>query len=204
VNAGPASFAPQPPLPGLVGKADQALRVLNRIVMTLGGMALVAACCVLSYSVVVRYWLHLPTDWQDETAVFLIVGATFLSTASVQSRRGHVAIDAMATILPETWNRGRMILVDLASAVFCLFFSYKSWTLVQEAVADGQVSSSTWGPPLWIPYSLMASGMTMLTAQILLQLVVGIGSRRSWRERPAIGIAADPGFVGEGRAGEVR
>ena len=204
MNHAEASPGSPRPRSGPLGLVERALRILNRTMMTLGGIALVAACCVLSYSVVVRYWLHLPTDWQDETAVFLIVGATFLSTASVQARRGHVAIDALASVLPEAWNRGRMVLVDLASAVFCIFFAYKSWTLVHEAVADGQVSSSTWGPPLWIPYSLMASGMTLLALQILLQLAVGIGSRRSWSGRPAIGIAADPGFVGERLEGEAR
>jgi hypothetical protein len=31
-----------------------------------------------------------------------------------------------------------------------------------------------WSPPLAIPYSLMASGMTLLCVQILLQIIVPI------------------------------
>jgi TRAP-type C4-dicarboxylate transport system permease small subunit len=52
-----------------------------------------------------------------------------------------------------------------------LFFSWKSWTLLAEAVRDAQTTSSSWGPPLWIPYGLMASGMSLLCLQLLLQLL---------------------------------
>jgi TRAP-type C4-dicarboxylate transport system permease small subunit len=65
----------------------------------------------------------------------------------------------------------RQILVDLASFTFCAFFAWKSWTLLLEALEEGYHSGSTWGPPLWIPYSLMTVGMTLLSVQILLQVV---------------------------------
>jgi hypothetical protein len=32
------------------------------------------------------------------------------------------------------------------------------------------VTSSTWSPPLAIPYGLMAAGMTLLSVQVLLQV----------------------------------
>src|SRR5262249_41213332 len=38
------------------------------------------------------------------------------------------------------------------------------------AIEDNYHSSSTWGPPLWIPYSLMTAGMALLSAQLLLQV----------------------------------
>jgi TRAP-type C4-dicarboxylate transport system permease small subunit len=164
------ALAVEPPAPpGALGVADRALRAANHLVMILGGVALVAASLVLTYSVVVRYVLHIPTDWQDETAVFLIVGAVFLSAAAVQARRGHVGIEAIAALLGPRANRIRLFAVDIMSALFCAFFAWKSFTLLHEAWADDQHSTSTWGPPLWIPYSLMAVGMTLLSAQILLQ-----------------------------------
>ena len=85
-----------------------------------------------------RYFLKVPTDWQDEAAVFLLVGAIFLCGAYVQSHRGHVGIEALAGILPPPVNRVRALLVDLGSLAFCAFFSWKSWTLFHEAVPRGR------------------------------------------------------------------
>ena len=95
-------------------------------------MALLGAAFVLTYSVIVRYFLKFSTDWQDEMSVFLIIGAVFMSAAAIQAGRGHVAI---------------------------------------EAIVENFHSGSTWGPPLWIPYSLMTVGMTLLGMQLLIQIV---------------------------------
>ncbi|OZA84452.1 MAG: TRAP transporter small permease protein, partial [Burkholderiales bacterium 34-67-9] len=43
-----------------------------------------------------------------------------------------------------------------------------------EAWAEGQTTSSSWAPPLWIPYSLMAAGMSLLALQIALQVIAKI------------------------------
>jgi TRAP-type C4-dicarboxylate transport system permease small subunit len=179
--------------PGLLGAVEAAMGALNRVILVLGGLALVAACLVLSYSVVVRYFLKIPTEWQDETAVFLIVGATFLSAAAVQARRGHVAIEALTGLLSPRANAVRLVVADLVSLLFVAFFAWKSWTLLHEAWVGGQTSQSTWGPPLWIPYSLMAVGMTLLGGQLLLQVVEAVlrGPGAAGWANPKVGLGAD-------------
>jgi TRAP-type C4-dicarboxylate transport system permease small subunit len=158
---------------------DRILAAVNYVVVIVSSIALVVASFVLTYSVVTRYFLHLSTDWQDETSVFLIVGAVFMSAAAIQARRGHVAIEAVVGLLSPKVNRVRVLLVDVASLAFCGYFSWKSWTLLHEAVVDNFHSGSTWGPPLWIPYSLMAVGMTLLSIQLLLQIVAELRRRKA-------------------------
>jgi TRAP-type C4-dicarboxylate transport system permease small subunit len=168
-----------PPAPAMAhGPVGRALAFVNRVIVLLSSIALVIASFVLTYSVASRYFLHLSTDWQDELSVFLIVGAVFMSSASIQDRRGHVAIEAIVGLLPAGVNHVRQIMVDGASFVFCAFFAWKSWLLLDEAWTENFHSESTWGPPLWIPYSLMAVGMTLLSLQLLLQVTMPSSRRR--------------------------
>src|SRR5436190_15441598 len=146
--------------------AERSLAAINTIVVRLSSIALVVAAFVLTYSVIVRYFLKISTDWQDETSVFLIVGAVFMSAAAIQAGRGHVAIEAIVGLLPRRVNAIRVVAVDIASLAFCAYFAWKSWLLLLEAWTEGFHSGSTWGPPLWIPYSLMTLGMTLLSVQI--------------------------------------
>jgi TRAP-type C4-dicarboxylate transport system permease small subunit len=159
--------------------ADRILAQINDAIVLLSSIALVVAAFVLTYSVASRYFFHFSTDWQDELSVFLIVGAVFLSSSAVQAQRGHVAIEAVVAILPASANRVRRVLVDVASLVFCAYFSWKSWTLLEEAWTENYHSGSTWGPPLWIPYSLMAVGMTLLSVQLLLQVIGELRGRKA-------------------------
>jgi TRAP-type C4-dicarboxylate transport system permease small subunit len=161
----------------LIAALGRALNFVNRMVIVVCMLALLAAACILTYSVVARYFLKISTDWQDEAAVFLLVGSVFLAGAYVQSYRGHIGIDALASILSVRANRVRMLAIDFASLVFCTFFAWKSWTLLAEAVHDGYTTGSEWGPPLWIPYSTMALGMSLLCLQILLQFFERILAR---------------------------
>ncbi len=155
-----------------VAAVERGLAVCNNIIVVLAAIAMIAACAILSDSVLGRALFHSPNYWQDEAAVFLLVGATFMTSAYVQQQRGHIGIEAFVGLLSPTVNRVRLWLVDLVSFLFCAFFAWKSWTLAHEAWVDGQVSNSMWSPPLAIPYVLMAMGMTLLCVQILLQLVL--------------------------------
>ena len=158
------------------------LDALDRVLVSACALATIAAGLVLTYSIAVRYVLHSSTDWQDEMAVFLLVGATFLSAPYVQSMRGHIAIEAIEGFLPERIERVREIVSDVVCLLFCAFFAWQSWLLLLEAIDDGRVTDSAWAPPLWIPYSLMTAGMSLLTLRLVMQLGQAFGGKRSARK----------------------
>jgi TRAP-type C4-dicarboxylate transport system permease small subunit len=166
-------------LRGGLGAAALWLGRVNNLAAVVSAIAVGIAACVLTWEATARYLFHIPSDWQDEVSVFLLVGATFLSASWVQERRGHVGIQALSTILSPRADGMRRYASDIAALLFCAFFSWKSWTLLHEAVRDGQTSNSAFGAPLWIPYGSMAAGMTLVSLQLLLQVL----SRQALRPR---------------------
>jgi TRAP-type C4-dicarboxylate transport system permease small subunit len=182
-TAGPA--IPDNPV---VAALARVLERFNKLALYVSMAALMLTALIMTYSVVARYFFHVPTDWHDDATVFMLVGVIFLCAAYAQSYRGHIGIEALASILPAGVNAVRLLLVDVISCLFCGFFSWKSWALFHEAWSEGQTTSSTFAPPLWIPYSLMALGMTVLTLQILVQVLARLTDRST---------AADPHTVSD-------
>ena len=159
------------PRRGVLGTVQAGLDGINAVMAVLSAIAIAVAGLVLTWEVAGRYFFSIPSDWQDELSTFLLIGATFASTAWIQARRGHVAIDALSHLLPPGADRVRGILADALSFLFVSFFAWKSITLLMEALADGQTTPSAWGPPLWIPYGCMSVGMVLLAVQLLLQVL---------------------------------
>ncbi len=154
---------------GLAAAAQAGLDAVHTAMAVASALALATAALVLTWEVVGRYFLGIPSIWQDELSIFLLIGATFASAGWTQARRGHVAIDALSHVLPPAVDRVRARLADLLSLVFCTFFAWKSGALALEAWTEGQTTDSAWGPPLWIPYFCMTAGMALLALQLLLQ-----------------------------------
>lgn len=172
-----------PAVPDHVAMAGFSLMLdrFNGLLLKLSMAALIVTSLILTYSVVSRYFFKVPTDWQDEASVFMLVGVTFFCCAYVQSYRGHIGIEALSSLLSPRVNAVRQLIVDVVSLAFCAFFSWKSWAMCHEAWVDGMTTSSTFAPPLWIPYAMMAAGMSILTLQVLVQVLTHITNNRSFR-----------------------
>ena len=151
--------------------AQALLDRVNTLMAFASSLAIAAAGLVLTWEVIGRYFLAIPSDWQDELSTFLLIGATFVSAAWTQARRGHVGIDALAEILSPAVDRARRVLADLLSMLFCGYFTFKSWQMLVEVWTEGHTTPSSWGAPLFVPYSCMALGMGLLTVQLAVQVL---------------------------------
>ena len=176
LETGASSGRPRPD-----GPADRVLDAINRIIVMLSPTALVLAGFVLTYSVVVRYFLRHSTDWQDEMSVFLIARRRLHVGRRPRSRRSAAtsASRAIVGLLPDRVNRTRVVLVDAASLGVLRLFRLE----VGHAAARGagrrlllQLDLGT--AATWISYSLMTVGMILLAAQ-----PSAAGHRRAWWSR---------------------
>ncbi len=167
----PLEGVPMGRTPAALAPLAALLHKVNTLLAAASGIAIGVAACVLTWEATARYLFKIPSDWQDEVSIFLLVGASFLAAGWVQEARGHVGIQALSAVLSPRANAVRRYISDLLTLAFCTFFAWKCWTLLAEAVHDGQTSNSAFGAPLWIPYGAMALGSTVLSLQILLQVL---------------------------------
>src|SRR3569623_3570676 len=83
----------------LVAAVGRVLDVCNNVIVVFAALALIAACIILSYSVLSRALFKAANYWQDEAAEFLLVGATMMTAAYVQQNSGLIGVGAVVGLL---------------------------------------------------------------------------------------------------------
>lgn len=151
-----------------------ALRTFNYWMAILSALLILFATLVLSYEVVTRYFMKVANDWVIELCIYLLIAATFLAAGYTQAERGHVGIEVLDEVMSPRGNRIRRLIGDVLSLVVVAFIARNAWDYMLNAHEQGWATSSTWGPPLWIPYFFMAFGLTTLGLQMLMQIVDNI------------------------------
>ena len=148
-----------------------------------GMLALLAASLVLTSSVVTRYLFKASTDWQDETAVFLLVGATFLCGAFVQSIRGHVGIEALSTLLSQRVDAMRRVASTSSAWPSAPSSRGSRGRCCTRPGSTGRRPRRRGRRRSGFPYLLMALGMTLLALQLVVHLAASVNRARSAMRR---------------------
>ena len=159
------------------------LRCFNRWMAIIAALLIVIATVALVYEVITRYYVQIANDWMIEFCVYLLIAATFLAAAYTQAERGHVGIEVLDEVMSPRWNRIRLMIGDALSAIVVFVVAHNAWHYSWDAYEQGWTTSSTWAPPLWIPYFLMAFGLTTTGLQMIVQILETLAVRDA-HEKP--------------------
>jgi TRAP-type C4-dicarboxylate transport system permease small subunit len=146
----------------------QKIENLNRALYYISSLAIVLSAFILTYEVIVRYVLRVPTIWEIESSIYLTIMATYLGAAYGLKDGAHINIDMITRLLPKGITEKLSLVTSTLSLVFCLLLAWKGWVMWWEATAKGWRSESLWGPPLTIPYFFLPLGMTLLCLQYVI------------------------------------
>lgn len=157
---------------------------VSRITGIAAAAMILVATLVVCHMVFVRYVLNQSTVWQTELAAYLLIAAVFVGSPYVLMTRGHVYVD----LLP-LWSRPRTRMVlavvsFLVSLLFCGLLAWKSWIFWHEAWVKDWTTDTVWGPPLWAVYLSMPVGLTLLSLQLIAEMLAVLTGRE-----PPFGIA---------------
>ncbi|HEY7517005.1 MAG TPA: TRAP transporter small permease [Methylomirabilota bacterium] len=151
-----------------------------RSASTLAGASVLVMVALITYDVLMRYFLNEPQLFVDELASFLQIVVIFGGLAHTFRTGGHVRVDLLTARLPPR-ARAWLRLVGLLASLG--FLAIVMWTTLQSTLTAyryGRVSTvmlyPLWGPMLLIPLGLALLALVMLVA--LVQQVRALGGAR--------------------------
>lgn len=146
----------------------------------LSAAALLAATGVTLHAVITRYFLGLPTVWQMEVTIYLMMIVAFVGAAYGLKHHAHVGVDL---VVEQFRPRGRLVLRTI-TAVLCLavvlVVLWTSFQLWHEAYEGGFRSSTAWRAPLAVVYTILPIGMFLVALQyiaMIIEAVLGLAGK---------------------------
>lgn len=143
---------------------------LSQISGYLAALSILAATLIIVEQVAVRYLFKIPTIWQVETAVYLLIAATFLGAPYGLKENAHINIDLFIVRFSAGARRKLDIVTSVVAMLFCFFLAYRGAVMWWEAFEGNWRSSSLFSVPLVYPYALIPVGMFLTGLQYVVKV----------------------------------
>jgi TRAP-type C4-dicarboxylate transport system permease small subunit len=141
----------------------------SRAAAILAGIGVLVITALITFDVLMRYFLDQPQLFVAEVASFVQVFVVFAALAYTFRAGGHVRVDLVTAHLPPA-VRAWLRVVTLALGV--VFLAVVMWVTAQSALAAyryGRVSAVMLYP-LWIPMALIPLGLGLMAVAMLAAL----------------------------------
>ena len=150
------------------------LKLCNIIAKACGAFAVIAlalAILIIVELVFERYFFQRAITWQNELVTMLLVASTFIGSAYVLSEKAHVSMEWIYDFLSKRNIIRLKIFTSLLSLLFFILLFYYGYLITEEAFVKKYTTGSIWDPPLWVPYSSMLIGATLMILQYIADII---------------------------------
>jgi TRAP-type C4-dicarboxylate transport system permease small subunit len=141
----------------------------SRVAALLAGLGVLVITLLITFDVLMRYFLDRPQLFVDEVASFIQVFVIFAGLAYTFRTGGHVRVDLVTSHLrPPVRAWLRVVTLAIGAAFLVLVM----WVTAQSTLASyryGRVSAVMLYP-LWIPMSLIPLGLGLMAAAMVVAL----------------------------------
>ena len=151
------------PEPGLLSRLCGAIDRVNEWAGLFWGYSIILVTAVVLYEVVARGMFNHPTQWANETTIYLSAMAYLLVGGYALLHRRHVRIDVIYERLSE---RARARLDAFTFIFFLAYMLTLIWAGGNDAWNSFSIGESTgtpWNPPIWpVKLSIPLAGVLLL------------------------------------------
>ena len=159
------------------GKIDRILDGIIKFFGVMAGILFMMMALIVTYNVVMRYFVARPPVWAIETTEYIMVYATFLAAAWVLSVDGHVKIDILVMRLSPRNQYLLSVIVSFlgfgACAVLGWFAVKSTYSLYTREVI--MMKMMPW--PKWILIAPIPLGILLTLVQFKRNLVALLGRK---------------------------
>ncbi|MFG6667618.1 TRAP transporter small permease [Halomonas sp. HNIBRBA4712] len=110
----------------------------------------------------------------SEMAAYLLVGATFLGLAYTFTHHAHIRVTLLISRLPSAVRVWFEVFGLLVALSISLVLGYSLIELVRESIQYSDVSSGFLKLPLWIPQSVLITGVALLCLALIEALIIAL------------------------------
>ena len=151
-----------------------------RFISKLGELAceicLVALALMVFREVVARYVFKSPSVFSVEISEYMMIFIAFLSAGWVLHQDRHVNMTALTDRFSPRIRLYLEIITSTITMAYCSIIIWKSVTTVWMAYNGGYHSASSVNFPLWIAYSFIPLGISILFLQYIVKVGDSISS----------------------------
>lgn len=149
---------------------------LSQSTILISGIAVLVITLLISFDVLMRYFLDQPQLFVDELTSFLLVAVIFFGTGPTFQKGGHIQVDLLTSRLSSR-TQDRMRIITLAIGIILLVvITYETWISTAVAFRLGRVSAVMLYP-LWIAMAFVPLGLILMVLFMVVRLAKVIGGK---------------------------
>jgi TRAP-type transport system small permease protein len=152
------------------GPKNMGLGQFSEWITLITGLGVLAITLMVSFDVLMRYFLDEPQLFIDELTSFILVGVIFLGTGPVFYKGGHIRVDLVTSHLKPKTQRGLKVVTLLIGIALLGIITYETMVSTIMALKTGRVSA-VMAYPLWIAMFFVPLGLILMSFFMVVGLV---------------------------------
>ena len=152
------------------GMLDRCLEVLNGVMAAIGALCVIFMMLAISYAVILRYLWGQPVAWVVEISSYLMLYITFLGTAWLLRKDGHVEVDLFLGNVKPRVRAGFKAITYLGGAVVGFVLFWKGLLVTIDSYQRGVTVIGILNTPQFLLVGIIPVGGALLLLEFILKI----------------------------------
>jgi len=145
----------------------------------IAGILLATMALIVTYNVIMRYFVNRPPVWAIETTEYIMVYATFLAAAWVLKHGGHVKIDIILVMLSKKRQHALSVLVCILGIVACGLLAWYGMKATYSLYSRDVIMMKMMPWPKWVLVAPIPIGILLTFIQFIRKLIGLIATKEA-------------------------